>query len=191
MSKLGTRDRKRLIKSHTANEGCSLPQHEHWPLHIGPQGGKGNSCILGGTPSPLLPAQALNPGIILNHSFLLHVKKVEVAQSCPTLQPHGLYSPWNSLDQNSGVGRLSLLQGIFPTQGSNPDLPQWIPTILLPRCLLNPAPCFPTVSTVMLAGLFTISCLDHGPGSSLSSTSMLLLLLLLSHFSRVCLCATP
>ena len=31
--------------------------------------------------------------------------------------PHGLYSPWNSPDQNSGVGSCSLLQGIFPTQG--------------------------------------------------------------------------
>ena len=35
----------------------------------------------------------------------------------------GLYSPWNSPGQNTGVGSLSLLQGIFPTQGSNPDLP--------------------------------------------------------------------
>ena len=32
-----------------------------------------------------------------------------------SLQPHG---PWNSPDQNTGVGSLSLLQGIFPTQGS-------------------------------------------------------------------------
>ena len=32
------------------------------------------------------------------------------------LQPHELYSPWNSLGQNTGVGSLSLLQGIFPTQ---------------------------------------------------------------------------
>ena len=32
-----------------------------------------------------------------------------------SLLPHGLYSPWNSPD-------LSLLQGIFPTQGSNPGL---------------------------------------------------------------------
>ena len=37
-----------------------------------------------------------------------------------SLWPHGLYSPWNSPGQNSGVGSLSLLQGIFPTQGSNP-----------------------------------------------------------------------
>ena len=37
-----------------------------------------------------------------------------------SLQPHGLYSPWNSPGQNTGVGSLSLLQEIFPTQGSNP-----------------------------------------------------------------------
>ena len=37
-----------------------------------------------------------------------------------SLWPHGLYSPWNSPGQNTGVGSLSLLQGIFPTQGSNP-----------------------------------------------------------------------
>ena len=35
-----------------------------------------------------------------------------------SLQPHGLYSPWNSPGQDTGVG--SLLQGIFPTQRSNP-----------------------------------------------------------------------
>ena len=40
-----------------------------------------------------------------------------------SLQPHGLYSPWNSPGQNTGVGSLSLLQGIFPTQGSNSGLP--------------------------------------------------------------------
>ena len=38
------------------------------------------------------------------------------------LQLHGLYSPWNFPGQNTGVGRLSLLQGIFLTQGSNPGL---------------------------------------------------------------------
>ena len=37
-----------------------------------------------------------------------------------SLQPHGLYSPCNSPGQNTGVGSLSLLQGIFLTQGSNP-----------------------------------------------------------------------
>ena len=40
-----------------------------------------------------------------------------------SLWPHGLYSPWNSPGQNTGVDSPSLLQRIFPTQGSNPGLP--------------------------------------------------------------------
>ena len=40
-----------------------------------------------------------------------------------SLRPSGPYSPWNSPGQNTGVGSLSLLQGIFPTQGLNPGLP--------------------------------------------------------------------
>ena len=39
-----------------------------------------------------------------------------------SLQPLELYSPWNVPGQNTGVGSLSLLQGIFPTQESNPGL---------------------------------------------------------------------
>ena len=39
------------------------------------------------------------------------------------LWPHGLYSPWNSPGQKIRVSSCSLLQGIFPTQGSNPGLP--------------------------------------------------------------------
>ena len=39
-----------------------------------------------------------------------------------SLQPHGLYSPWNSPGQNPEVGSLSLLWGIFPTKGLNPGL---------------------------------------------------------------------
>ena len=37
-----------------------------------------------------------------------------------SLRPHGLYNPWHSPGQNTGVDSLSFLQGIFPTQGSNP-----------------------------------------------------------------------
>ena len=40
-----------------------------------------------------------------------------------SLRPHGLYSPWNSPGQNTGVDSHFLLQVIFPTQGSNPGLP--------------------------------------------------------------------
>jgi len=53
-------------------------------------------------------------------------------QNCSVMsdsyQPHGLYSPWNSPGQNTGVGSFSLLQEIFPTQGLNPGLPhcRWI-----------------------------------------------------------------
>ena len=48
----------------------------------------------------------------------------ELAQPCLTLcRPHGLYSPWFSPGENTGVGSLSLLQGIFRTQESNPGLP--------------------------------------------------------------------
>ena len=39
-----------------------------------------------------------------------------------SLWPHELYCPWNSPGQNTRVSSLSLLQGIFPTQGSNPGL---------------------------------------------------------------------
>ena len=59
-------------------------------------------------------------------SMGLH-SEVKVAQSCLTLcDPMDF--PWNSLGQNTGVGSLSVLQGIFPTQESNPGLPycKWI-----------------------------------------------------------------
>ena len=38
-----------------------------------------------------------------------------------SLWPYGLYCPWNSPGNNTGVGYHSLLQGISPTQGSNPS----------------------------------------------------------------------
>ena len=40
-----------------------------------------------------------------------------------SLQPHGLYSPWNSPGQNTGVGSLSLLQGNLPSPGIEPRSP--------------------------------------------------------------------
>ena len=57
----------------------------------------------------------------------LSPKVYSESESCSvksnSLQHHGPHSPWNSPGQNTGVGNLSLLQGIFPTQGSNPGLP--------------------------------------------------------------------
>ena len=57
----------------------------------------------------------------------LSISEVKWRESCSvvsdSLRPRGLYSQWNSPGQNTGVGSLSLLQRIFPTQGSNPGLP--------------------------------------------------------------------
>ena len=48
-----------------------------------------------------------------------------VAQLCPTLcdPMDGSLCSWDSPGRNTGVGCHFLLHGIFPTQGSNPDLP--------------------------------------------------------------------
>ena len=50
--------------------------------------------------------------------------KVKVAQSCPILCD-SMDCPWNSPGQNTGADSHSLLQRIFPTQGSNPGLLHW------------------------------------------------------------------
>ena len=39
-----------------------------------------------------------------------------------SLWPHGLYSPWNSPGQSTGLSSLSFLQGILTTQGLSPGL---------------------------------------------------------------------
>jgi len=53
-------------------------------------------------------------------SLLMKVKEENESEShslkSDSLRPCELYSPWNFLGQNTGVGSLSFLQGIFPTQ---------------------------------------------------------------------------
>ena len=67
---------------------------------------------------------------LMNHRSVLsenvHARYVLVSQLCPTLcdpmdcrSPARLLCPWNSPGKNIGVGSHSLLQEIFPTQGSN------------------------------------------------------------------------
>ena len=57
-------------------------------------------------------------------SFSSHWKWSEsLSVVSDSLRLHGLYSSWNSPGQSTGEGSLSLLQGIFPTQGMNPGLP--------------------------------------------------------------------
>ena len=71
---------------------------------------------------------SLNIDFMELHAFpyLLYFTNKWVSETCSvvsySLWPHGLYSPWNSPGQNTRVGSLSLLQGIFPTQGPNPGL---------------------------------------------------------------------
>ena len=54
--------------------------------------------------------------------------KWKLLSSVQLFVTHELYSSWNSPGQNTGVGSLSLLKGVFPTQQSNPSLPhcRWI-----------------------------------------------------------------
>ena len=68
----------------------------------------------------------------LSISFLFYNEITFNSSDCETerhsvgsnsLRSHGLYSPWNSPGQSTGVVSHSFLHGIFPTQGSNPSLP--------------------------------------------------------------------
>ena len=72
-----------------------------------------------------LPALVLNPSFIFYFSFVGTGCCRLVPKSCPTLlQPHGLQPtrllcPWDFPGKHTGVGCHFLLQGIFPTKGSN------------------------------------------------------------------------
>ena len=80
--------------------------------------GVGSLSLLQG----MFPTLGSNPGLLHRRWILYQLShkgspKLEVAQS------RQLFSPRNSLGQNTGVGSLSLLQGMFPTQELNPGLP--------------------------------------------------------------------
>ena len=69
--------------------------------------------------SPVYPEKTLIQKDTHTPMFTVKVSHSVMSDS---LRPHGLYSPWNSPGQNTRVGSSSLLQDIFPTQGSNPGL---------------------------------------------------------------------
>ena len=82
----------------------------------------------------IFPTKGLNLGLLHCRQILYHLSHqgshrttIVDSESCSvifnSLQLHGLYGPWDSPGQNTRVGSLSLLQGIFLTQGSNPGLP--------------------------------------------------------------------
>ena len=88
-----------------------LPVHHHLQTHVHRVG----DAIQPSHPlsSPFPPAPDL--------CYLGSLKSENESHSfmSDSLPPHGLYSPWNSPGQNTGVG---ILQGIFPTQGWKPGL---------------------------------------------------------------------
>ena len=111
-----------------ANPGNSLPlrlpglPHPH--PHLSKKGCSGNSLVVqwlrphastAGNMDLIRGGKTKNP-----HAISESESRSVVSNS---LRPHGLYSPMNSLHQNTGVGSLSLLQGICPTQGSNTGIP--------------------------------------------------------------------
>ena len=75
------------------------------------------------------------------------------------MQPHGLYSPWNSLGQNTGVGSLSLLQGGLP----NPEIEPRSPTLQADSFFSK---CFIIIIlfyfTILYWFCHTSTCIRHG-----------------------------
>ena len=73
--------------------------------------------------SPVLQADSLPAEP--QGKLIVYLSESEVAQSCPILcdpMDTRLLCPWDFLGKSTGVGCHFLLQGIFPTQGSNPGL---------------------------------------------------------------------
>ena len=93
----------------------------------------------------------------------------------PALQVNSLSYEPPGKPNNIGVGSLSLLQGIFLTQEFNPGSPT-LQVDSLPAKLTGK-----TLKKNTLIQFLKVICLKFS----------LLLLLLLSHFSRVQLCVTP
>ena len=98
-----------------------------WPHSPGQNTIVGSLSLL----QDIFPTQGLNQGLLHCRRILYQLSYQGSPESesesrsvmSDSLRPHGLYSPWNSPGQKTGVGSLPLLQEIFPTQGSNPGLP--------------------------------------------------------------------
>ena len=79
-----------------------------------------------GAPSHLPPIPPDEPSLLSRRSSVCVCISCSVVSN--SLQPHGLQPtrllcPWDSSGKNTGMGGHALLQGIFPTQVSNPRLP--------------------------------------------------------------------
>ena len=98
-----------------------------------------------------------------------------------SLQPHW-YCPWNPPGQNAGVGSLSLLQGIFLTQGSNPGLPhcRWI----LYQLTHKGSPLVPKVDIKPMSLALGLWGLKHWTTREVLENFMLLILRFISLWSH-------
>ena len=107
----------------TTQVGTDTHTHIHTIQHSHPHSWNPNVT------SSLVKCPWDRQGQILSYTLLYPYlsSKVKWSESCSvtsdSLWPHGSYNPWSSPGQNPGMGSFSLLQGIFPTQGSNPGLP--------------------------------------------------------------------
>ena len=112
------------------------PRLREWAPPGWPQEPARGALLLAKPPKPRLPAGLPHPGFpFLFHSLHSHFWGLEVMKvKVKSLSRVRLFStswavactrllrPWDFLGKSTGVGCHFLLQGIFPTQGSNPGL---------------------------------------------------------------------
>ena len=128
------------VSSSSSGEGCPRPRQGpvqwHWILWL-----ETHTPDRRQSHRPWGPSVSTHAGLLLTHTRSARLSRGAAAVTLcsgvtsqsrsvvsSSLRPPGLYSPWNSLGQNTGVGSLALLQGIFPTLGLNPGLPhcRWV-----------------------------------------------------------------
>ena len=103
--------------AHQASLSMEFSRRQYWSgLSFPPPGDLPDSGIEPGSPALRTDSSPSEPSGTLKSESESH------SVVSDSLQSHGLYSPWNSPGQNTGVGSLFLLQGIFPIQGLNPHL---------------------------------------------------------------------
>ena len=115
-------------------------------------------------------------------------EKKNVKAVSDSVTPVSYYSPWNSPGQDTGVGSLSLLQGISPTKGQNLGLPHctWIlhqlshkgsPRILrwvaYPFARGSSRPRNRTRASCIADGFFTNGAIMEAPGQQLPLSQLL------------------
>ena len=116
-----------------APRSSGFPRQEYWsglpfppPGHLPDPGiapvSLGSPALVDGFLTTSAASEAPGMGLVFTSVWCVGHSVVS-----DSLQPHGLrptrvLCPWNSTGKHTGVCCSSLLQGIFPTQGSNPGL---------------------------------------------------------------------